>query len=94
MRDRLDRLNNSLGRLVFRGLGSLCIIALLVSAYAIWWQVTHWNADSAAVIAMFAVFALGAGIAVPYCFSRNRAFTEVLDAMEGDGAVAPPRSPR
>jgi hypothetical protein len=94
VRDRLDRINAALGRLVFRGLGTLCAIAALASTYGIWWQVTHWNADSPIVIAMFAVAALGAGIAVPYCFSRTRTFTEVLDAMEGDGDVAPPRLPQ
>ena len=91
MRDRLDRINSALGKLVFRTLGLLCAIVVLVSGYAIWWQATHWNADSPIVTGMFAVAALGAGIAVPYCFSRQRAFTEVLDALEGEGDVAPPR---
>ena len=93
MSGRLDRINAALGRLVFRGIGSLCVIALLASGYAIWWQVAHWNAESVIVIAMFGILALGAAIAIPYCFSRDRAFTEVLDAMEGDGDVAPPRLP-
>lgn len=94
MRGRLDRINSALGKLVFRALGSLCVIALLVSVYAIWWQVTHWNTDSVVVIGMFAILVLGAAVAIPYCFSRQRSFTEVLDAMEGEGDVAPPRLPR
>lgn len=94
MSGRLGWLDKTLGRLFFRGLGALCVIALLASGYAIWWQVAHWNADSAIVVGMFAVLAVGAGVAVPYCFSRERSFTEVLDAMEGDGDVAPPRTPR
>ena len=89
-----DRINGALGRLVFRALGWLCVAILLASGYAIWWQVTHWNPDSATVIAMFGIATLGAGIAIPYCFSRNRTFTEVLDAMEGDGDAAPPRLPQ
>lgn len=92
MTKRFDRIDGFLGRIVFRGFGLLCAVTALGCGYAFWWQVTHRESGSSLVPAvLFGLAALGAGSAVPYCFSRKRTFAEALDAMEGGVGDQPRR---
>lgn len=84
MSNAIDWIDQTLGRLIFRALGLLCAIVVLVCAYAIWRFVSDWDAQSLVPVVMFAVAGLAAAIAVPHCFSSRRRFVEVLDAMEDE----------
>ena len=95
MSGHLDRIDNALGRLVFRAFGFLCAIVAFGCAYAAWWHYDNRASVGSVVPAiMFAVVALAAGSCVPYCLSRKRTFTEALDAMEGGVGDLPPRPKR
>lgn len=89
---RFERLDATLGRLVFRTVGLVCALAALICAYAVWSHLSDWQDYSLAPTILFAVAAIAAGSCVPYCFSRNRTFGEALDAMEG--GVGDTRNPR
>jgi hypothetical protein len=84
MAGRFDRIDGLLGRLFFRAIGLLCGLIALLSLYAVFWHLTHWNAEySLYVSIMFGLVAIAGLSVIPYCFSRNRTFGEALDTMEG-----------
>lgn len=80
---RVERVDGFLGRLVFRGVGLLCAVIALGTAYAAWNHVSAGRPFGWTPVILFAVMAVAAGICVPFCFSRRRTFGEALDAMEG-----------
>lgn len=78
--DRLD----ALGRLFFRGLGSLCALGVLGSLTGVAWTIRNWNGrDTAVGLIMLLVFAVLMSWAAAHCFSRKRTFEEALDSMSG-----------
>ena len=83
MAGRFDRIDGFLGRLFFRGVGLICAIVALGTAYGAW---SHYSAGRPygwTPVILFVLMSLAAGSCVPYCFSRGRTFGEALDAMEG-----------
>ena len=94
MPKRFARLDQVLGRLVFRLFGTLFAIIALASLYAAYRHATDWHTGSAVPTMLFGLVAIAAGSIVPYAFSRKRTLTEALDAMEGGigDQVKPPRS--
>ena len=84
MAGRFDRVDRFLGRLFFRAVGLLCTVVALIAIYAVWWHLTHWNAEySLYVTIMFGLVAIAGLSVLPFCFSRKRTFGEALDTMEG-----------
>ena len=80
MPDRLD----ALGRLFFRALGSLCVLAVLGALAGIAWTLSNWNGpDTAVGLGMLLFFAGLMAWSAAHCFSRKRTLVEALDAMEG-----------
>ena len=84
MAHRLDWLDASLGRLVFRPFGSFFAIVALIFFYAAYRHATDWFDGSAAPAVLFALIGAAFAAVVPYCFSRRRKLTEALDAMEDE----------
>jgi hypothetical protein len=90
----IERIDLALGRLVFRALGVLCAILVLVCAYVVWGFVSDWKPQHLVPVTLFSIAGLGAAFAVRHCFSRRRRFVEFLDAMEDESPhlqAPPPR---
>ena len=83
MSGRFDRLDRMLGRMLFRGVGLVCLLAALGTGYGAWSHFAAGRPYGWTPVVLFAVAALAAASCVPYCFSRGRTFGEALDAMEG-----------
>lgn len=84
MAQRFERLDQMLGRLIFRFFGMVFAGVSLVCLHAAYRYATDWYSGSLAPALMFGLIAAAFGSVVPYCFSRRRTFTEALDAMESD----------
>jgi hypothetical protein len=91
MAHRADRLDGFLGRLAFRAIGLLCAAIALGTAYGAWNHVSAGRPYGWTPVLLFGLMAAAAGSCVPFCFSRNRRFVEVLDAMESEVADQPAR---
>jgi hypothetical protein len=91
---RFERLDQALGRLVFRFFGTLLAIMSLACLYGAYRYATDWYAGSPMPALMFGLIAVAAGSVVPYAFSRKRTLTEAFDAMEGGvgDQVRPPKA--
>jgi hypothetical protein len=77
---RLD----AVGRLFFRGMGTLCALAALGCLAGLIWVWRNENGGEA--IAAGAMFLVAGGLAswsAAHCFSRRRTFGEALDSLSG-----------
>lgn len=86
-----DRIDGWLGRLMFRGLGLICALVALGTAYGAWNHVAAGRPYGWTPVILFTLAAVAAASCVPFCFSRNRRFVEALDALESDVPDAPRR---
>ena len=90
----IDRIDLALGRLVFRVLGLLCAIVVLVCACVICGFVADWHPQHLVPVILFAMAGFAAAFAVRHCFSRRRRFVEFLDAMEDESPNLRRQTPR
>ena len=79
----VERVDRTLGRLIFRAVGIFCATVTLICAWQVWSHLADWQEGYWVPVILFAVVAVAAGSAVPYCFSQKRTLGEALDAMEG-----------
>lgn len=85
-------MNRFLGKLFFRALGTLCLVAAFGAAWVGWQAWNDWNPEASPVgLALAGVFILGMIWAVRFCFSPKRTMIEALDAMEGTAGDLPRR---
>jgi hypothetical protein len=84
--------NRFLGRLFFRALGTLCLIAMAGAGWVAWQAWSNWNPQASPVgLGLAALFCAGIGWAASHCFSPRRTLIEALDAMEGTAGDVPRR---
>ena len=79
-----DRIDGFVGRLLYRGLGLVCAVIALGTAYGAWNHYAAGRPYGWTPIALFGLAAVAAASCVPFCFSRNRRLVDALDALESD----------
>lgn len=90
----VGRVDGFLGRLLFRMLGLICAAIAVGTAYAAWNHFSAGRPYGWTPVILFLLAAIASSIAVPFCFSRQRTFGEVLDAMEDSTPDMTRRDPR
>jgi hypothetical protein len=87
MANVLERIDGFLGRLVFRAIGCVTALITLAALWAAVGSAKPWaGGKSLAALLMFGAGAVIAGGVTRYCFSRERTFGDVIDAVDGDDA--------
>jgi hypothetical protein len=96
MANVFQRIDGFMGRLVFRAIGCVTASITLAAVWAAFDSAKPWEGGkSLAALLMFGAGAVIAGCVTRWCFSRERTFGDLIDALEGDDTdTAPERRPR
>jgi hypothetical protein len=91
MANVFQRIDGFMGRLVFRAIGCVTASITLGAGWAAFASAKPWEGGkSLAALLMFGAGAVIAGWVTRWCFSRERTFGDLVDALDGDDTDTAP----